>query len=259
MYLNNDILPKLGKLRLSELEPDNIQLFLEKIEADNKRTKVAAILSESLRRAYEKRQVPISPFIGVKFRAYESPHKSALTHKQQLLLLDNITDNKLYALTKLLILTGLRQGEALALTAEDIKEDKIRVTKSWNKYTKTATKPKTKSSVRSIPINQPLKDLLAPYMGAGRLFDYDNDKLSKEYATLLKSLNMQATGHTLRHTFATNCYEIGIPPHIVQRWMGHAKPEQIDTYLDLRNSKDFIKTDIVNYMLELKDKVVPKV
>jgi hypothetical protein len=40
--------------------------------------------------------------------------------------------------------------------------------------------------------------------------------------------------------------------------MGHSKPEQIDTYLDLRETKDFIKTDIVKYMLRLKDKVVPK-
>lgn len=95
-------------------------------------------------------------------------------------------------------------------------------------------------------------------MGQERLFTYDNDHLSGAFSELFKTLNINASGHTLRHTFATNCYEIGIPPHIVQRWMGHSKPEQIDTYLDLRESKDFIKTDIVSYMLELKAKYVPK-
>lgn len=259
MYLDNDILPKIGKAELSELTTDKLQAFLCGIKQDNKRTKVAAILSESLRRAYELQKIERNPFIGVRFVAYESPHKSALTHKEQIKLFESINDKKLLTLTKLLLLTGLRQGEALALTADDIKDDSIRITKSWNKYTNTATKPKTKSSFRTVPINSSLVALLKPYITAERLFDYDNDKLSKTYSDLFKALKIKATGHSLRHTFITNAFEIGVPPHIVQRWAGHAKAEQADTYLDLRKSKDFIKTDIVNYMIELKDKFVPKV
>lgn len=257
MYLKNDILPKLGKAEIAELTTDKLQTFLCGIKQDNKRTKVAAILSESLRRAYELQKIERNSFIGVRFVAYESPHKSALTHKEQITLLENIKDEKLLTLTKLLLLTGLRQGEALALTADDIKDDSIRITKSWNKYTNSATKPKTKASVRTIPINSSLVALLKPYIAAERLFDYDNDKLSKTYSELFKALNIKATGHSLRHTFITNAFEIGVPPHIVQRWAGHAKAEQADAYLDLRKSKDFIKTDIVNYMIELKNKFVP--
>lgn len=259
MYLNNDILPKIGTMNISELNPEQLQAFLSGIDNDNKRTKVAAILSESLRRAYELQKVERNPFIGVVFKAYESPHKPALTHKEQLTLLESIPDKKLLALTKLLLLTGLRQGEALALTADDIKKDSIRITKSLNKHTGAVTKPKTKASVRTVPINDYLRKVLQPYAKKERLFDFENDYLSKTYSKLFRSLNIKATGHTLRHTFITNAFEIGVPPHIVQRWAGHAKAEQADTYLDLRKSKDFIKTDIVDYMLELKNKYVPKV
>jgi len=28
--------------------------------------------------------------------------------------------------------------------------------------------------------------------------------------------------HLLRHTFASHCYERGIPPQVLQQWLGHA-------------------------------------
>ncbi len=33
------------------------------------------------------------------------------------------------------------------------------------------------------------------------------------------------TVHTLRHTFATRCSEAGIPPKMVQKWLGHSTVE----------------------------------
>ena len=68
---------------------------------------------------------------------------------------------------------------------------------------------------------------------------------------------MKHTGHSLRHTFITNAFEVGTPPHIVQRWAGHAKAEQADTYLDLREQKDFLQTWVVDYMVDLKARFVP--
>ncbi|MDI9487076.1 MAG: tyrosine-type recombinase/integrase [Bacillota bacterium] len=64
-------------------------------------------------------------------------------------------------------------------------------------------------------------------MGQGRLFVYDNDYLYGTYSKLFKELKIDATGHTLRHTFATNCYEIGIPPHIVQAGWDTLSPNRL--------------------------------
>ena len=94
-------------------------------------------------------------------------------------------------------------------------------------------------------------------MGQGRLFVYDNDYLYGTYSKLFKELKIDATGHTLRHTLLPTVMRLASASYSAS-WMGHSKPEQIDTYLDLRETKDFIKTDIVKYMLRLKDKVVPK-
>ena len=31
--------------------------------------------------------------------------------------------------------------------------------------------------------------------------------------------------HSLRHTFATRCAEAGVPPKVVQQWLGHSTLE----------------------------------
>jgi integrase len=153
----------------------------------------------------------------------------------------------------------MRCGEALAITPEDIKTEGIRITKALNKASKTILTPKTKASIRTIPYNKILIEILNPYMKPGeRLFNYTQDSIVKTYRLIAKETGINFTAHILRHTFVTNAYEIGIPPHIIQRWAGHAKAEQADTYLDLRNSSDFIKTEIINYMFELKEKYTPK-
>jgi integrase len=41
----------------------------------------------------------------------------------------------------------MRQGEALALTSSDIREDRIRITKTWDKTVKKALPPKTKAGI----------------------------------------------------------------------------------------------------------------
>jgi integrase len=129
------------------------------------------------------------------------------------------------------------------------------VLNSGNITTRQATRPKTKSSIRTVPINADLFALLKPYIKEDRIFDYKNTYVSKFYSNLFKTLNINATGHT----FVTNAFEIGVPPHIVQRWAGWSKAEQADTYLDLRKTSEFTKTIIIEYMIELKAKYVPNV
>jgi site-specific recombinase XerD len=39
--------------------------------------------------------------------------------------------------------------------------------------------------------------------------------------------------HLLRHTFASHCYQRGIPPQVVQQWMGHAQISTTERYAHL--------------------------
>jgi integrase/recombinase XerD len=37
----------------------------------------------------------------------------------------------------------------------------------------------------------------------------------------------------LRHSFGVNAFQSGVPPHLVQRWLGHASLETTAIYADV--------------------------
>ena len=140
----------------------------------------------------------------------------------------------------LILYTGLRRGEALALRYEDIDRDRnlICVTKSVyylnnNPYIK---KPKTEAGERMVPLLQPLKDVL-PNKKHGYIFAGSDKKLLREYEvedlliSYRKATGAKFTPHQLRHAYATIIlFENGISAKDAQEILGHA---QISTTLDI--------------------------
>lgn len=258
-YLKNYIYPKIGKLPIAQISTMDLQNLLVQIKSDNTRTKVAAILSETFRRACAIGHIEKNVFLGVDFKRYENPNLGALTHMEQELILASIKEEDLLDLTKLLLFTGLRQGEALALTAQDI--DFINLKIVVNKTLARDgffTTPKTKAANRIVPIVAPLVEILKKHCGkdSDRLFNFSVNFTSHFYSAKFKELGLTFTGHILRHTFITNAYELSFPPYVVQRWVGHSKIQHADFYLALRNAKDFKETEVVKYMKLLKQEFV---
>lgn len=111
-----------------------------------------------------------SPAAGVKalkvegMSATETYHR-ALTLEEQNLFMENVKQEWLYELIALLLCTGMRLGEATALTWSDIDyiNNVIHVTKT---ISRSATgeyitdTPKSKTSIRDIPLNDSIKRVL---------------------------------------------------------------------------------------------------
>ena len=123
---------------------------------------------------------------------------------------------------------GLRLGEALALTWSDIDFDKytISVSKTIDDDGNVTT-PKTETSTRIIPLFKRTAEILQTmqqdngYLFKSRMTVYQN-----RMARLTRKLGLENIhSHSLRHTFATRCAEAGIPPKLVQRWLGHSTVE----------------------------------
>ena len=185
-----------------------------------------------------------------------------LTQKQTEVLFDYAKKMKKKALPlyQIIVLTGMRIGEAICLRWEDVDfENKIiAVTKTFShaksnsidSYTLTQT-PKSKTSARKIPLCEDAVKLLEeqrksrytndefvfisakgqPYrttqnfnIGLKKLIERYNmtemERSQKENRTpfLLPVISI----HALRHTFATMCFKQGIPPKIVQTYLGHS-------------------------------------
>ena len=66
----------------------------------------------------------------------------------------------------------------------------------------------------------------------GRIVDEIN--LTKDPLDAMEKFS----GHTFRHTFATRCFEAGIPPKTVQSYLGHASLQMtMDLYTSVLDKK----------------------
>lgn len=166
-----------------------------------------------------------------------------LTLNEEQLLITYVLDNlDLTGLGILICLfTGIRIGELCALTWDDISIDShiIHISKTIQRLQigsqeqKTAviiSEPKSQSSVRDIPIANPLYDLLinqsakTGYLLTGTYDKYIEPRIMQNrLKNILKQCNIKdAHFHTLRHTFATRCIEVGFDVKSLSEILGHS-------------------------------------
>lgn len=168
-----------------------------------------------------------------------------LSMKEEKLLLDYVRRaSNLTGLGILICLfTGLRIGELCALTWENISlvEKKLFVKKTMqrlqnmDKNAPTRTyisidEPKSKCSIRTIPIPDNILDDLSgthpedAFVLTGRSDSYVEPRtMENRFKSILKKCGIDdANFHTLRHTFATRCVEVGFDIKSLSEILGHA-------------------------------------
>ena len=124
------------------------------------------------------------------------------------------------------LLTGLRGGELLALTPDDIdiKNKTLRVNKTKH-ASGVFTSPKTLSSIRTIEIDDITLEILMRYINSSdTLFDTTIGTINYN----LKDLRLST--HMFRHTHVALLVEAGVPIKVISERLGHSK---IDTTLDI--------------------------
>lgn len=146
-------------------------------------------------------------------------------------------------LTQFLALSGLRFGEAAALTLSDVDFDNrlIHVTKTYDMVNNVVTSPKTLCSIRdvfcqdelfevcrSVKICMLRQSIIFGY-GRSNLFFQSADGTHVNYYAYgkylrynsMKLLGRAITPHALRHTHASLLLEHGIPIDTISRRLGH--------------------------------------
>lgn len=183
--------------------------------------------------------------------------------KKFLTYLDNLeqTDKNIFSITlyKLLLDTGLRIGEALALNWSDIDYDSniIHVNKTVDRAGKVQDSPKSESGIRDISVSNRTMLMLKQWQNRQRVL-YRKQGLSTEIVfassvggyrartNIAKELNahyknagIDLTGfHAFRHTHASLLLNAGADYKEIQHRLGHAKIGMtIDTYSHLAPDK----------------------
>lgn len=163
-----------------------------------------------------------------------------------------------YYAFELLFWTGIREGELLALTKEDIDLERkiLHIRKSYQRLEKMdiITEPKTEKSIRDINLPDFLCDELEDYFGMlykckddTRLFEVSKHYLQHEMKRGCKESGVKKIRiHDLRHSHVAYLIELGFSPVEIAERMGHESISVTFTYSHLYPSKQKSLTDRLN-------------
>lgn len=160
-----------------------------------------------------------------------------------------------------LLNTGLRESEFCALSKKDIdfEQNIIKVSKSAytatqkdpngiNRYSSKIGTPKTRHSIRYVPMNEEAAECVKALMKQfpkTRYLAYTTketfvrpDTLSKQFASILEHAGLQKRGlHALRHTFVSVLFEKGVDIPTIAEIIGDTEDTVKKTYLHLYKSR----------------------
>ncbi|MCQ2693234.1 site-specific integrase [Helicobacter pylori] len=173
-----------------------------------------------------------SPFFSITLKnAQEATTIEPFSLEEVKTLIENAPSLRLKAFLTVAFLTGMRTGEQLALTWEDIdfNEKKIVINKSLNELG-TITTPKNKPSVREVDLLEPVEKILKELQAS----EPENKKFvfismpkrttmfQRAFRSLLKALDLKDRKlYTTRHTFASLMLSQGEEPMWVSKTLGH--------------------------------------
>lgn len=147
------------------------------------------------------------------------------------------------------IYTGMRRGELLALTWEDVDLTNRVITVSKSLHhpggKPTVKRPKTDAGVRVVPIIDALLCAIPDGPRSGPVFPSPNggylssSQFFWRWAKYRAESHVTATPHQLRHAYATMLFEVGIDSKDAQILLGHANETTTrNIYTHIRKSRE---------------------
>jgi integrase len=278
---------ELGTFQISQIKQFQVQTVLFAIAAKNPKT--GEPMSKKTLRGYmqvikaifdfaiENRVIEFNPATNLKLpqTAAEPVKRRALSEEERNRVIE--FEHRAKPSAMLMMMSGLRRGEATALQWNDIdfKNNRISVTKSYNFKTKDFKPPKN-GKARTVAVPRMLLDYLktlpkvSPFVltnAKGQMMTDDSWK--RLYQSYMTDMNIEYglhgkinkhdntakipmliktfTPHELRHTFCTIMYEAGVDAMTAKEQMGHSDIQttlSIYTHLSAQHKENqMIKLD----------------
>lgn len=211
---------------IKSIKLEDIIILLNSISAERQKQKVYELLKAIFDKAENHKIIKDNIMKLIDKPKHKKSKGIALNLEQQKLFIEKCNTNRFGNLYKLILFQGLRIGEALGLTSDNINLNNLTITinKTINQENQFDT-TKNEQSNRCIPIFKPSINIVKNLKvdNNTRLFPYSYRIVHREFKNILKNtkLSNDLSIHDLRHTFITNCQNENIPEHIIQSWVGH--------------------------------------
>ncbi len=248
MHLRAHVLPRFGQAALGDISRAELQKFLaNKLSAglsSNYVHTIKATLGSVFTTAVQLELLDRNPIRGVRLGPRENvTQRVVFTRAQSDLLLAGLPE-PCRTYVRFALLTWLRPGEQFALRWKnaDLNKGVIRVCETYVRKYKKFNPPKTKPSVRDVPMSEAVADLLRlqPRRDGESLVFYNSVGAPVHWGKLnyrvlrpvCERLGLPViTWHGLRHTGATLAADAGVPHRTIQALLGHGSSKTTDLYV----------------------------
>jgi len=241
-YIKNHIKPFFKNKKVLEITPVMIRTFMhKKIDeglGNNTVNKIITLLGSVFQKLVDDDIIYKNPCSKIKKLSVETQEMRFLTRQEmdKILEIAQRDYSDFYPLLLTSCATGMRRGETLGLTWDNVNflERKIYVRKSL--YKGQLITPKTKTSIRCIDIPEKLARVLKEWKLAcpkgelnlvfpsstGGFMDADN-MIKRRFNPVLRKAGIDTIRwHDLRHTYCSILIEQNLPVKYIQRQLGHS-------------------------------------
>lgn len=279
---NNHIKPVLGNVRVKDINTPRLTQFVQslKLQPETVR-KIYVVLQSIFHRGVEQGFIRDTPCRNVILPKNRSKKKKPVLDEEQTsrfmkLIEEKKCDPDIKRIIKVLLYTGMRCGECLALSWDDINFEEMTISiehnladvggKHW------LTTPKTESSIRTIGMSQALADIFREQKkyqeqlieALGEDFSHpemvftsasgnyrDRSSLGTSLKRFLRGTEFDfLTLHSLRHCNATLLLNSGVDLKVVSDHLGHCDiGVTANIYADVLKSTKAKVADLVSLKL----------
>ncbi len=244
--INREILPTLGKLKLLDVKPADIDDLHRKITRGYgehrarpyRANRTAALLSKMFNLAVKRWQwLSVNPVLGLQ-RNQESKRERYLANGELQRLTEALAvheDKQAADIVRMLLLCGARRGEVFAMRWENLNL-------TDGTWTKPASTTKQKKS-HSVPLSAPARQLLAElsknaepnaeYVFPGRWGGHRTE-IRRAWRDLCRAANIKGLRvHDIRHSYASQLVSSGFGLPVIGALLGHSQPATTARYAHL--------------------------
>ncbi len=261
--LKTHLLPVFGALPLGEVDAEHVENLMETMQESGKAAKTRAnalVLLHQLFRFAERNgwcadnpctrvdRPQVEPTLDIRF-LNEEEFKALLEAVDIAREPLGHVDRAMFLTA---VMTGMRQGELLALRWRDVdwRAERIRVRRNYVRGHWGT--PKSRRGSRSVPLGtrvaRELKqlqqrsvhdaddDLVFAHPCTGKVLDHS--QLTRRFKSALRAAGLRKFRfNDLRHTFGTRMAGAGAPMRDLQEWMGHRNLSTTEIYADYEPQK----------------------
>ena len=243
-----------GEMRLASIKAIHVEEFLRNMLSEGKShsymTKFRGMLFQIMKKAEANDLIYRNPVaVADKIKAPDKlSMKDAFTAEEIAILMKELPDDRLGWSIRLLLGSGMRSQELLALEPKHIEEDgsciHIRQAVTMVKGTPKIGPPKTKNSYRDIPVPEKLRPCAVklrqtdqPYIWHGVKSPICNPSVfRKHYADALRAIPgvRPLSPHCCRHTYVSQLQAKGVDIETIKNLSGHADIDMTQHYLHVQ-------------------------